>query len=180
MNGQGKSDRPAVPGKSLNNAGRPVAEGINGTPAIVHPFVGHYTSIASVGSTPAGGRGGALSSAAYPFTHSRPAGTNYSALDDGVSRVLPWLRQQIAWRRCVSRRAQYDRQIFLAGQPLSYDFYPETSALASTVGSIISSFHSPHLPGMRASYWFSWERFDDCLTNCRPRAAAQGWPRTVA
>src|SRR5712691_6917986 len=30
MNGQGKSDRPAVPGKSLNNAGRPVAEGMEG------------------------------------------------------------------------------------------------------------------------------------------------------
>src|SRR6266480_4283722 len=30
MNGQGKSDRPAVPGKSLNNAGQPVAEGMEG------------------------------------------------------------------------------------------------------------------------------------------------------
>ena len=30
MNGQGKSDRPAVPGKSPNNAGQPVAEGMEG------------------------------------------------------------------------------------------------------------------------------------------------------
>jgi RNA-directed DNA polymerase len=30
MNGQGKSDRPAVPVKSLNNAGQPVAEGMEG------------------------------------------------------------------------------------------------------------------------------------------------------
>ena len=30
MNGHGKSDRPAVPGKSPNNAGRPAAEGMEG------------------------------------------------------------------------------------------------------------------------------------------------------
>jgi RNA-directed DNA polymerase len=29
-NGTGKSDRPTVPGKSLNNAGQPVAEGTEG------------------------------------------------------------------------------------------------------------------------------------------------------
>ena len=31
MNGQGKSDRPEVPGKSLNNAGQPGAEGMEGS-----------------------------------------------------------------------------------------------------------------------------------------------------
>ena len=30
MNGQGKSDRPEVPGKSLNNAGPPGADGMEG------------------------------------------------------------------------------------------------------------------------------------------------------
>src|SRR6266849_460818 len=30
MNGRGKSDRPVVPGKSPNNAGQPVAEGMEG------------------------------------------------------------------------------------------------------------------------------------------------------
>jgi len=30
MNGQGKSDRPAVPGKSPNNAGQPETEGMEG------------------------------------------------------------------------------------------------------------------------------------------------------
>ena len=30
MNGHGKSDRPAVPEKSPNNAGQPVAEGMEG------------------------------------------------------------------------------------------------------------------------------------------------------